>query len=247
MRHGVSRVLAQPTSVALQVAKHCHRLLEDYSALEVALTNVRVRRTPIRLGCFPVHLERAVFPAQLALGIDDQLEVDFSRVRQNRARGVGRTLAEELRSGIVDITFGPLLPGMEEFAAKPLYSATIRAVSPSITADISASALDGKPLCMAPRGFASRRKIQTAFDEARITPLVVFENLLPSTLIRAAEAGFGTALVPDDYAEVRTLNAPALIEVNGEPLATEVFAFWRRNEDMPSLKRLIDAMPTENS
>lgn len=230
------------TAEAIDLAGECKKVIDDYDHLQRRFAQMQAGRTPIRIAGYPVHLERAVLPTQISEG---PFDLDLTRIRQQRARGIGRTLAEELNAGIVDLVFGPELETTRSFQKKRLYTTTIRIASQRIASNSTPADHADEWILTAPPAFQSRRQVDSCFDRAKLRPQIRLESSRPSTLLRGADAGIGTALLPDHYSEASERNLPALLMPDTfAPIETVVFAFWNLGVG-PEVERFINALPAE--
>ncbi|UOY03718.1 LysR family transcriptional regulator [Blastococcus sp. PRF04-17] len=194
----------------------------------------------ISIAAYPVHLERflARLIAQFASSFPD-VSLDLSKIRDDRRRGLGRSLFEELRDGDVDFAMGPPhtdIPGIEGIKA---YDARIVVLfpeqDPRASADqVPIEELRNLQLLTAPRTYFSRDKVQELAAEAGFDLKVVHEGSSPPALRALGMAGWGVPVLPDDYAVVRSRHHPVLIDAKGHEVLTPVWLHWRTEQSNPA-------------
>jgi LysR family transcriptional regulator, cyn operon transcriptional activator len=88
------------------------------------------------------------------------------------------------------------------------------------------SALDNLPLCLLPRSFATRRMLEEAFREAKVTPQVRVEMESVSATIAACESGDLATIVPERAAAMNP-HMRAIVITDPQPVR-HAGILWRR-------------------
>ncbi|MGX5653992.1 LysR family transcriptional regulator [Geodermatophilus nigrescens] len=194
----------------------------------------------ISIAAYPVHLERflARLIAQFASAFPD-VSLDLSKVRDDRRRGLGRSLFEELRDGDVDFAMGPPHTDIAGITGVKAYDARIVVLFPEQDPranfnQVPIEELRGLPLLTAPRTYFSRDKVQELAAEAGFDLKVVHEGSSPPALRALGMAGWGVPVLPDDYAVVRSRHHPVLIDAKGHEVLTPVWLHWRTEQSNPA-------------
>jgi DNA-binding transcriptional LysR family regulator len=188
----------------------------------------------VSVACYPVHLERFLAAAlgelrRLAPGV----QLDLTRVRDDRRRQLGRSLFDELRNHEVQLAMGPPQPG-HDLDGIHAYDARLVMMLPDSdpqrhAATVPVTALRDRPILAAPAGFFSHETVASACREEGFELLVEIESASPSALIALGRHGVGVPVLPDDYSAVRDERFPyPVLTHNDRELLTPVGLQWVR-------------------
>ena len=238
------------TSAGGEILEHARRILKSSTRLIEFAEGVTLGDAgSLSIACYPVHVERMLgsvlgkFHAKLP-----QVRIDLSQMRDDRRRGWGTSLFEELRDGQVDVAIGPKHDGPEYgLTGCQLYIARIVALVPENHAfrhsgSIPVAELAQQPLLIAPDGFFSRQRVSQAAREAGFELTVAFQSSNPPALLALGSHGLGIPVIADDYPLVgqQRFPYPVVSDVRGDPIQTEVWMHWRESAPRtPALDALI--------
>lgn len=231
-----------PTPAGRLLESRVRALMEAGERAEAFAKSLREGRTGVlSIAAYPVHLERflAVAIARFT-EINPDVSVDLSKVRDDRRRGLGRSLFEELMAGDVDMAMGPPHHDLKGVTGIKAYDARIVVLFPpddplATAAQVSIEELQGRDLLTAPRTFFSREKLEVLAAKAGFALKVVYEGSSPPAIRALGIAGWGTPVLPDDYAIVGAnpgRHHPVLIDKQGHEVSTPVWLHWR---DQPNI------------
>ena len=160
---------------------------------ERALALVEGKAGVLRIGCAPVIMEAVVAP----------LIVRFRRLRpdvelQLYEHGAEHAQGAVLRGQLHAAVASPTEPRLH---AQPLFPWRLLAIVSDNHPLACAQTVDiGKlvkePLLTLPQGFATRVLLDAACETAGVRPIIRMEATAAQTLVAAARAGYGVAIVP---------------------------------------------------
>lgn len=229
------------TTAGRLLAPRARQLLESGERLEEYAQNLREGRTGVvSIAAYPVHLERFLAMAIKEFSeLHPRVGVDLSKVRDDRRRGVGKSLFEELTDGDVDIAMGPPHTDLVGVHGVKAYDARIVALFPpddplAGLTEVSIDELRGRDVLVAPRTYFSRETITSVALEAGFHLSVAHEGSSPPALRALGAAGLGIPLLPDDYTVIGShpqAAYPVLLDVHGREVSTPVWVHWREGSD----------------
>lgn len=206
---------------------------------EYALNLASGEEGAVSIAAYPVHIERFL---GAVIGeykrSNTRIRVDLSRIRDDRRRGSGRSLFDELLQGEVDIAMGPPHPHLGQELLKA-YDAKIVVLLPDEDPNrhvrqVSIEYLKGKQLLIAPPQFFSRERVERAAKEAGFVISVEAQSSSPTALMVLGYNGLGIPVLPDDYPLVgqQRFPYPVLVESNGREISTPVCLHWRSMSEL---------------
>lgn len=147
---------------------------------------------------------------------------------------------EALRSGSVDLVFGPRLEGADGFAA---YEVRVIGAVPSRhrwrkEPVIPVERLEGQALLATPPGYFSRRELDRACQAHRFVPSIALESGSPEVLLQLGREGLGIPIVASDAVPHERTPWPAIVD-DGRLLGSEVWLSARPDRD-PAADALFD-------
>src|SRR5262245_20785415 len=184
----------QLTAEGDDLVRRGRRLLADIESFSERARALKGGQTGVlRVGATPQFIESVM--------------MDFLVQFQRRHPGIevqfvesgGARMPERLERG--DIHLARMAAGDERFHGRLLFPNHLLAVlSPSHRLSrrktIEVVDLAEEPLMLLGQGFASREWFNAACQVAHVTPRIVLESTAPQTLIAAARANYGIALLP---------------------------------------------------
>lgn len=196
----------------------------------------------ISIACYPVHIERFLGKVIGAFRNDyPRVRFDLTRLRDDRRRGQGRSLLEELRDGEVDLAMAPPdsklgLDGMK------VYDAKIVALVPDSDSrrhqtTIPIGELKDRPVLISPPRYFSRLAVEAIARDAGFELTVEADSSTPSALLVLGRHGLGIPVLPDDYPLVgqQRYPYPVITDQAGSEVSTPVWLHWRRDGGLGSL------------
>lgn len=189
----------------------------------------------ISIACYPVHIERFLGKVIGSFHRDyPRVRFDLTRLRDDRRRGLGRSLLEELRDGDVDLAMAPPDARFDLGGIK-LYDAKILALVPDTDPrrhqpTIAIGDLKDRPVLIAPPKYFSRQAVETMARNAGFSLRVETDSSTPSALLVLGRQGLGIPILPDDYPLVgqQRYPYPVLADQAGAEISTPVWLQWRR-------------------
>jgi DNA-binding transcriptional LysR family regulator len=196
----------------------------------------------ISIACYPVHVERFLGGVIGSFRRDyPRVRFDLTRLRDDRRRGLGRSLLEELRDGDVDLAMAPPDPKMDLGGVK-VYDAKILALVPDTDPrrhqpTIPIADLRDRPVLIAPPRYFSRQAVEAIARKAGFSLRVEADSSTPSALLVLGRQGLGIPILPDDYPLVgqQRYPYPVLADQGGAEVSTPVWLQWRREGGLTPL------------
>jgi LysR family transcriptional regulator, cyn operon transcriptional activator len=207
------------------------RLLADVAALgERASALKRGDVGVLRLGATPQVIET------LLAGLLPRYRKRHSGVEVHLVEDGGTRLPTRLEHGDIDLAIMPA--GEDRFRARLLYPMHVLAVLPqrhrlSRFKVLEVTDLADEPLLRLTSSFASHRWFEAACQVAHVRPRVLFESVVPQTLIALAQAGHGIAVVPSPVRIPRAGVRVAAAVHRGVPIGQWAVAAWEPQRFLP--------------
>ena len=228
----------RPTAAALALRARLRVLLGDAAALEA---EARLHRTgeagTVRVG---------VTGYQVAHFLAEAIERFAARWPESPlpelvAIDSARSF-EALAEGKVDLVSIPRPD--DRFESLPLYWVGVVAVGPRATGrSIDVRRLEGVPLAVFPRAFASRALLDDACLRANVVPRIAFELAHAEGLVALAKRGLATAIIPSEAIEDGVRIPVARLVVDGVPIGAALSLAWRAEPMLSaSAKRFRDVI-----
>lgn len=194
----------------------------------------------LSIACYPVHIERFLGTViEQFLQRNPNVQLDLTQMRDDRRRNLGRSLFDELLDREVDLAMGPPHTHLRGITGFQAYVARIVALVPDEhdarhKPTISIADLAKSPVLTAPEGYFSRRKLESAAHDARVTLTIGAQSSSPPALMVLGKSGLGVPALPDDYPLVGQQNAPYPIvtDASGIEICTPVWLQWRDCEPL---------------
>ncbi|MGX1777346.1 LysR family transcriptional regulator [Nocardia brasiliensis] len=239
---------AQLTSVGRQIYEQALRVAASHERLlEYAQHLAHGTEGVLSIACYPVHVERFL---GTVLGrfhqIAPEVQIDLTQMRDDRRRGWGRSLFDELAGGEVDLAMGPPhadlgLDGIKAFEATIV--AMVEDDHPNRhDSTMAIAALKDVPLLIAPESYFSRERVTAVAREAGFTLTIRAQSSSPPALLVLGRNGLGIPILPDDYPLVgqQRYPYPGIVDIHGRPISTEVWLQWRKDVPMsPAAEKLV--------
>jgi DNA-binding transcriptional LysR family regulator len=223
------------TPIGQQLVVRARAVLNSVERLEEFADNLAAGQDgTISIACYPVHIERFLGSVIGAFRRDHpRIRLDLTRLRDDRRRGLGRSLLEELRDGEVDLAMAPRDPKLSLEGIK-VYDAKILALVPDSDPyrhqpTIPIEGLRGRPVLIAPPKYFSRRAVENLARDSGFDLQVEADSSTPSALLVLGRQGLGIPILPDDYPLVgqQRYPYPVLTSQDGTEVATPVWLQWR--------------------
>jgi LysR family transcriptional regulator, cyn operon transcriptional activator len=174
--------------------RHSRRLLAEVSALTERARALREGQGGVlRVGATPQVIEN------LLADFLAQYERRHPLIEIELKEAGGAELGNFLDRGDVDVAIMPA--GDTRYEERTLYPMCLLAVLPEghrlgRRRLLEVTDLDGAPLLLLGRGFASHQWFEAACRVAHVRPRILLESGAPQTIIAMARTGHGIALVP---------------------------------------------------
>jgi DNA-binding transcriptional LysR family regulator len=178
------------------VLEGVRRVLNAASALR-NLALIAGRDGPLRLACFPAHVQAVVGKLMVATNIALQLEDDHT---VDRIHG-GEGLLQRLEAGETDAVIAPQGTKRQGVASEPLYEWELVVVgrqSRWTNETVHISELQREPLLLSPPEHGSREIVEALFRNHGFEPSVRHDSNSTEALLAHVDAGAGTAILPND-------------------------------------------------
>jgi len=223
------------TPIGQQLVARAKAVLNSVERLEEFADNLAAGQDgTISIACYPVHIERFLGSVIGAFRHDHpRIRLDLTRLRDDRRRGLGRSLLEELRDGEVDLAMAPRDPKLSLEGIK-VYDAKILALVPDSDPyrhqpTIPIDSLRGRPVLIAPPKYFSRRAVENLAHDSGFDLQVEADSSTPSALLVLGRQGLGIPILPDDYPLVgqQRYPYPVLTGQDGAEVSTPVWLQWR--------------------
>jgi DNA-binding transcriptional LysR family regulator len=158
----------------------------------------------------------------------------------------GSNLPARVERGHVHLALTAMVD--ERFAHRALYPSYDLAVLSSRHAlsrrrTLNVAELAEEPLLLLRGGFASRTRLEAAFNVANLKPRVAFESSAPQTVMALAASGHGIAIVPSTVQIPRgPLRAIPLVQ-SGAPVGRWLSVIWDRQRSLaPYAEQFVDEL-----
>jgi DNA-binding transcriptional LysR family regulator len=237
------------SAIGKQLLPKARDVLASAERLAEYCANLRSGETGVvSVACYPVHLERF-----LATVIGEfrtkhpGVRVDLTKVRDDRRRGSGRSLFDELLAREVDLAMGPPhlhlgLTGVKAFDARIVL--LLPDDHPSRhRPHVPITLLRDHAVLIAPPEYFSREKVAAAAQRAGFGLNVSAESSSPPALMALGKEGMGWPVLPDDYSLVgqRSQAYPVIVDLDGTELSTPVWLQWSQEDELsPSAQAFAD-------
>jgi LysR family transcriptional regulator, cyn operon transcriptional activator len=225
----------QLTSEGEDLLFHCRKLLRDAESLRDRARTLNAGQTGlIRVGAPPQVIEALFAP--------------FISQYRRRHPGVDVHLVEDATGNLPgriergEITLAEMPAGDERFGARLMFPVHATVILPNAhrlarRRVIDVTDLVDEPLVLLCREFRLRHLVESAFDIARIRPMVHLESASPHTLVAVAAAGYGTAIVPSNVLiRHEGIRATPLV-VRGTSIGGWSSIAWHRERFLPPYAR----------
>jgi DNA-binding transcriptional LysR family regulator len=231
------------TPMGQQLVARARVVLNSVERLEEFADNLAAGQDgTISIACYPVHIERFLGSVIGAFRRDyPRVRLDLTRLRDDRRRGLGRSLLEELRDGEVDLAMAPRDPKLSLEGIK-VYDAKILALVPDSDPyrhrpTIPVDSLKGRPVLIAPPKYFSRRSVENLARESGFDLQVEADSSTPSALLVLGRQGLGIPILPDDYPLVgqQRYPYPVITSPDGTEVSTPVWLQWRPESSLGPL------------
>jgi len=221
----------QLTSEGEDLLSHCRNLLSNAESLSDRARALKSGQTGlIRVGAPPQVIEALFAP--------------FIPQYRRRHPGVDVHLVEDATGNLPgriergEITLAEMPAGDDRFRARlmfPVHAAVIVPKGHRFARNrvIDVTDLVDEPLVLLRREFRMRRLIESAFDVARIRPMMLMESASPHTLVAVAAAGYGTAIVPSNVLIRHEGIRAAPLVVRGASIGAWSAITWHRQRFLP--------------
>jgi LysR family cyn operon transcriptional activator len=182
------------TSQGEDLLRHSRRLLTDVNSLGERARALKAGQAGLlRVGATPHVIENLL--ADFLAGYErwhPLVEVELKEAG-------GGQLGDLLDRGEIEVAIMPA--GDARFEGRALYPMPLLAVVPeghrlSRRHSLEVAELEGEPLMLLGRGFASQAWFAAACQIAHVRPRVILESGAPQTIVALARTGRGIAIVP---------------------------------------------------
>ena len=182
------------TSQGEDLLRHSRRLLTEVSSLGERARALKTGQAGLlRVGATPQVIEN------LLADFLAQYERRHPLVEVELKEAGGARLGELLDRGEIEVAIMPA--GDARFQARALYPMSLLAVLPeghrlSRRHSLEVAELEGEPLMLLGRDFASQAWFAAACQIAHVRPRAILESGAPQTIVALARTGRGIAIVP---------------------------------------------------
>ena len=225
----------QLTPAGRTLVTRAEQVLDGTGRLRELAQDLRIGRVgQITIGCLARHV---IGFLGSALGtfhrLHPEVRVVIDELELESHTDVADVFGDALRSGTVDMVFGPQLSGARSIAAYE--STVVCALAPRHpwrrAGSIDVVQLKDEPVLVAPRGYYSRRALERACRSEGFEPLVALESASPTVLVQLGEEGLGIPIVSGDALPRRRWPFPSLVH-QGRTLGAPVWVSARENMDV---------------
>jgi LysR family cyn operon transcriptional activator len=221
----------QLTSEGEDLLVHARRLLGDAESLGERARSLNAGQTGlIRVGA-PSQVIEALFAPFIP-----QFRRRHSGVDVHLVEDATGNLPTRIERG--EISLAEIPGGDERFHARPMFPVHATVILPRAHRLARRAVLDvtdiaAEQLVLPRREFRMRRLIESAFDVARIQPIVLMESASPHTLVAVAAAGYGIAIVPSNVLILHEGVRATPLVVKGTSIGAWSVIAWHRQRFLP--------------